>query len=97
MRSVAVFITCILLSPLGCRSIPKATPEEVTQRDRWAALVSSQDRERIIDEAERHGDWGEKRKIHFEVEHFQRLVNKQHPSRATQPATRASQPTTAPS
>jgi len=88
MKSRLVLSICISLGMPGCRSIPKATPEELTQRDRWAALVPPQDRQRIIEQAERHGDWGEKRKIHFEIEHFQRLVEKQHSHRTTQPADR---------
>ena len=95
MKNISTIISCALLTALGCRQIPKATPQEITQRDRWAAMVSSEDRQRITDEAERHGDWGEKRKIRFEIEHFNRLANKQRVARATQPA--ATQPTSGPS
>ena len=72
----------------GCRGIPKATPEEIRVRDEWAASVPAQDRQRIMEEASHHGDWGEKRKIRFEVEHFQRVWKKQpHSLATTRPST----------
>lgn len=73
---------------LGCRGIPTATPEEIRVRDEWAASIPADDRRRIMDEANHHGEWGEKRKIRFEVEQFQRVLKKKpHSSDTTQPST----------
>jgi ABC-type uncharacterized transport system auxiliary subunit len=85
----------LLLTIAGCRTMPKATKQEISVRDMWAAQVPEPSRRKIMDEAERHTEWGDKVKIKFEVEHFQKyLTTQQRKARATQPSTL---PTTRPS
>jgi hypothetical protein len=82
----------------GCRSMPQATPREREIRDEWAALIPPATRDRVITEAERHTEWGERRKVRYEVDRFQHLYNEQQKkSRRVDPASRpASAPTTLP-
>ena len=84
--STALYIYLSLIT--GCRGIPTATPEEIRVRDEWAASIPADDRRRIMEEASHHGEWGEKRKIRFEVEQFQRVLKRQpHSSDTTRPST----------
>lgn len=85
---IVTLVTSGLLAIAGCRAMPKATKQEISVRDMWAAQVPEPTRRKIMDEAEHHTEWGDKVKIKFEVEHFQKyLTAQQRKTRATQPAT----------
>jgi hypothetical protein len=82
-RSGSLLIAALMLVS-ACSSVPKADPEEIEIRDQWAALVPADEREKIVAEAERHTGWGEKAKIRYEVDSFQKYVKAQdRKSRAT--------------
>jgi hypothetical protein len=74
----------------SCSPIPPATPQERSVRDQWAAKVSPEARQQVMAEAERHTNWGEKRKIQYEIDRFQKIyhseqlkVRKRSPTTAT--------------
>ena len=89
MKIPCLLFAFTLLVVTGCRTVPKATPEEIAIRDKWAAMVPMASRRQIFDEADRHTDWGEKRKIRFEVEQFERIVHGsgEHKGHTTRPTT----------
>ena len=74
MRFDSITLIALLLSLPSCRSVPKATKEEIAIRDQWAARVSPTARDKVFAEADRHAEWGEKMKIRFEVERFQKYL-----------------------
>src|SRR5438128_500753 len=84
MRLGTAILVLFFLALPACRTVPPATPEERALRDQWAALVPLRDRQQVLDEAARHTDWGEKRKIRYEVERYEHLVREQkHKSKTT--------------
>jgi hypothetical protein len=77
MTRIAISSIAAALVLAACQSVPKADPEEIEIRDQWAAKVPPADRDRVIAEAEHHTGWGEKAKLRYEVDQFQRLVKSQ--------------------
>ena len=70
-------------------SLPKPSAEELKARDQWGAVIAPDARRKVIDEARRHTNWTEKRRVQFEIEQFQHIYrDQQRKSRATQPSTR---------
>jgi hypothetical protein len=57
----------------SCAHIPKPTQEELYARDRWAAIVTEQDRQTVFDETAMHTGWSEKRKVLYQLDRFQRI------------------------
>ena len=89
MKTSAVILCYLLVVVPACRTVPPATAQERSARDQWAALVSPVERQTVYDEAARHTDWGEKRKIRFEIERFEHILREQqHKPRTTQPASK---------
>src|SRR5438477_9276586 len=79
----------VVLTLSSCMSLPRPTPAELKARDAWAALLPPDVRQKVIDEANRHTNWTEKRRVQFEIERFQHLHRDQErKTRATQPSTR---------
>jgi hypothetical protein len=91
-------------SASSCTPIPPATPQERSARDQWAAKVSPEAQQQVMAEADRHTNWGEKRKIQYEIDRFQKIyhqeqlkVRKRSPTTTatTTPATATTGPTSA--
>ena len=83
-----VIAVAALFLASDCRTVPEATSEELAIRDQWAALVPEATRQAVVEEAARHTEWGEKRKVRFEVERFEHYVHdREKKSRATRPVT----------
>ena len=87
----------VILFPLAaalasCAHLPPASQEEIYARDQWAQKVSPTVRQQVHAEAERHTNWGEKRKVQFEISRYQHVYQQeQKKTRAT-----ATRPATAP-
>jgi hypothetical protein len=75
IRFLAIAIAAA--SGTSCNPIPPATAQERSVRDQWAARVSPDARQQVIAEAERHTNWGEKRKIQYEVDRFQKIYQQE--------------------
>ena len=91
MRLPSLFFPAGLLVFLpACAQVPPATREEIKLRDDWAARVFPPVRQQVIEDADRHTNWGEKRKIQYEIERYQHAYrDQQHKARTTQPSTKA--------
>ena len=73
---VRIITLCIGLSGLllaSCAHIPKPTQEELYARDRWAAIVTEEDRQTVFDETAMHTGWSEKRKVLYQLDRFQHI------------------------
>jgi hypothetical protein len=57
----------------SCGHIPQPTQEELYARDRWAAMVTQEDRQMVFDEVGTHTSWSEKAKVLYELNRFQHL------------------------
>ena len=57
----------------SCGHIPQPTQEEMYARDRWAAMVTEEDRQMVFDEVAMHTSWSEKAKILYELNRFQHI------------------------
>jgi hypothetical protein len=78
MRRMRVRITALGIGLSGlllasCAHIPKPTQEELYARDRWATMVTEQDRQTVFDETAMHTGWSEKRKVLYQLDRFQHL------------------------
>jgi hypothetical protein len=90
MRSTSLICVLLVLILTSCSSLPKPSADELKARDQWGALIAPQTRQRVIDEANHHTNWTEKRRVQFEIERFQHIYrDQQRKSRATQPSTRS--------
>lgn len=97
-RHVAALLGLILIAAVSsCAHVPAATPQEISARDQWAKRVSAAARQQVFADADRHTGWGEKRKIQYEIDQFQR-IERQEQLKAKRATTRrsASAPATAP-
>ncbi len=89
MRATIWIGGCLLLTLSSCLSLPKPSAAELKARDQWGALLPAGVRQKVIDEAKRHTNWTEKRRVQFEIERFQHIYREQErKNRATQPSTR---------
>jgi hypothetical protein len=78
-RIVSLVTICAVaaLASSSCTPIPPATPQERSVRDQWAAKVSPEARQQVMAEADRHTNWGEKRKIQYEIDRFQKIYHQE--------------------
>ena len=76
-RVLSILCVPIAAAALSCSPIPPATPQERSVREQWAAKVSPEARQQVVAEAERHTNWGEKRKIQYEIDRFQKIYHQE--------------------
>ena len=68
-RCALLLLSVALL--VSCTGVPAASKDEIYARDQWAQKVSPTVRQQVHAEAERHTNWGEKRKVQFEISRYQ--------------------------
>lgn len=71
--ALGVGLSGLLLA--SCAHIPKPTQEELYARDRWATMVTEQDRQMVFDETAMHTGWSEKRKVLYQLDRFQHIYH----------------------
>jgi hypothetical protein len=99
-RSLLAIAAAVAMA-VSCTPVPPATAQERSARDQWAARVSPQARQEVMAEADRHTNWGEKRKIQYEIDRFQKIYHQEqlkvrkHAPSTTSPTTAATTTTRA--
>jgi hypothetical protein len=76
--------------------VGQASPEEKSQMDAWANVVTQKDRDDVTRQAHMHTEWAEKKKVQWMTQQYKARYNRaQTKKAATQSATQQS--TTRPS